>query len=536
MKINSIKIEGFLSVRNAEINFDNYFGITNIQGLNEDTNPISSNGAGKSTIIEAVSFALFGKTIRKTTEKNLRYSLAKIPCKVQITVNDNVVITRTKKPPSLLVEVDGKSYTKEGILQTQDYLEKFLNINYNVFLASMVFGQQNSMNFLSATPEEKRSIIQNFLNISDLFKHRSKIRSLKTKFSNEKKVSATLQAESMQKVNNLKGTSKKLKNSLDKGEKTLKEADISFVKKFSISELQEIENKRNEMVLNCQGVENQLNTAVNTISRLKDNIEKYEKNTTCEHCNKKPRVIWEQLESDKAELEKSYKTRDTLMKKLTKLNREIDDYHIPIKSSDFELIENLKNIETEIKVIKKQIRNQQTISRKHSVEMEEAQKKYDLMRFWEQAFSEQGLIKYIIRNILEFFNTRSNYYLNILSKGVFSIEFDEVLTEYISNGLGEVSFDTLSGGEKKKVSLAVMLSLNDLLRLSGKEKSNIIFFDEVADSLDKEGVKGLCELIDELKEDKKVFIISHNEYLTSIIEDEATELVVKKKQGTTSFA
>ena len=536
MKINSIKIEGFLSVRNAEINFDNYFGITNIQGLNEDTNPISSNGAGKSTIIEAVSFALFGKTIRKTTEKNLRYSLAKVPCKVQITVNDNVVITRTKKPPSLLVEVDGKSYTKEGILQTQDYLEKFLNINYNVFLASMVFGQQNSMNFLSATPEEKRSIIQNFLNISDLFKHRSKIRSLKTKFSNEKKVSATLQAESMQKVNNLKGTSKKLKNSLDKGEKTLKEADISFVKKFSISELQEIENKRNEMVLNCQGVENQLNTAVNTISRLKDNIEKYEKNTTCEHCNKKPRVIWEQLESDKAELEKSYKTRDTLMKKLTKLNREIDDYHIPIKSSDFELIENLKNIETEIKVIKKQIRNQQTISRKHSVEMEEAQKKYDLMRFWEQAFSEQGLIKYIIRNILEFFNTRSNYYLNILSKGVFSIEFDEVLTEYISNGLGEVSFDTLSGGEKKKVSLAVMLSLNDLLRLSGKEKSNIIFFDEVADSLDKEGVKGLCELIDELKEDKKVFIISHNEYLTSIIEDEATELVVKKKQGTTSFA
>jgi DNA repair exonuclease SbcCD ATPase subunit len=349
-------------------------------------------------------------------------------------------------------------------------------------------------------------------------------------------VAATLQAESMQKVNNLKGTNKKLKNSLKRGEKTLKDADISFVKKFSISELQEIENKRNDMVLNCQGVENQLNTAVNTISRLKDNIEKYEKNTTCEHCNKKPRVIWEQLESDKTELEKAYKTRDTLMKKLTKLNKEIDDYHIPIKSSDFELIENLKTIETEIKVIKKQIRNQQTISRKHSVEMEEAQKKYDLMRFWEQAFSEQGLIKYIIRNILEFFNTRSNYYLNILSKGVFSIEFDEILTEYISNGLGEVSFDTLSGGEKKKVSLAVMLSLNDLLRLSGKDKSNIIFFDEVADSLDKEGVKGLCELIDELKEDKKVFIISHNEHLTSIIEDEATELVVKKKQGTTSFA
>ena len=536
MKINSIKIEGFLSVKDAEVNFDNYSGVTNIVGYNEDTTPVSSNGAGKSTIIEAVAFALFGRTIRKTTEKNLRYSLAKVPCKVTITVNDNVVITRTKKPPSLLVMVDGKSYTKEGILPTQEYLEKFLNINYNVFLASMVFGQQNSMNFLSATPEEKRSIIQNFLNISDLFKHRSKIRSLKTTFSNEKKVSSTLQAESMQKVNNLKGTNKKLTNALDRGEQTLKEADITFVKKFSMTELQDIEQKRSEMVLNCQGVENKINTALNAITRLKGSIHKYEENTTCEHCNKKPRVIWEQLAADKLEVEEAYLTRDKLRKKLAKLNKEVDKFHIPISSSDFELIENLKAIETEIKVIKKQIRNQQTISRRHSVDMEEAQKKYDLMRFWEQAFSEQGLIKYIIRNILEFFNTRSNYYLNILSKGVFSIEFDDILTETISNGLGIVAFDTLSGGEKKKVSLAVMLSLNDLLRLSGKEKSNIIFFDEVADSLDREGVKGLCDLIDELKEDKKVFIISHNEYLTSIIEDEATELVVKKSQGTTSFS
>ncbi len=62
MKINSIKIEGFLPVKEAEINFDNYFGITNIVGLTEDTTPISSNGTGKSTIIEEVCFELFGKT------------------------------------------------------------------------------------------------------------------------------------------------------------------------------------------------------------------------------------------------------------------------------------------------------------------------------------------------------------------------------------------------------------------------------------------------------------------------------------------
>jgi DNA repair exonuclease SbcCD ATPase subunit len=176
------------------------------------------------------------------------------------------------------------------------------------------------------------------------------------------------------------------------------------------------------------------------------------------------------------------------------------------------------------------------MSKKYSTEMAESQKMYDLMRFWEQAFSEQGLIKYIIRNILEFFNDRSNYYLSILTQGNFSIKFDEVLKESIYNFDSEVSFDTMSGGEKKKVSLAVMLSLNDLLRLAGTDKSNIIFFDEIADSLDREGVKGLCELMDELTSDKKIFIISHNEYLLSLIEDQAQEIVVKKKKGTTTFA
>ena len=105
MKINKVKIEGFLSVKEAEVNFEKYNGITHIAGHNLDTKTLSSNGAGKSTIIEAVAFALFGKTIRKTTEKNVRYSHAKVPCRVTLTVNDNVVITRTKKPPSLLLEI-----------------------------------------------------------------------------------------------------------------------------------------------------------------------------------------------------------------------------------------------------------------------------------------------------------------------------------------------------------------------------------------------------------------------------------------------
>jgi DNA repair exonuclease SbcCD ATPase subunit len=100
-----------------------------------------------------------------------------------------------------------------------------------------------------------------------------------------------------------------------------------------------------------------------------------------------------------------------------------------------------------------------------------------------------------------------------------------------------VFFNSLSGGEKKRISLGVMLALNDLLVLSGKERSNLIFFDEIADSLDEEGVKGLLELIHLLTKEtnKKLFIITHNDYFVSLLEEYCEQLKVVKKNNITKF-
>ena len=92
MKLNKIKIENFLSIKEAEIDFEDFSELVRVVGINNDTKPKSSNGAGKSSIIEAIAFALFGKTIRKTTEKSLANLHTKGKCKVTIRVNDNVII------------------------------------------------------------------------------------------------------------------------------------------------------------------------------------------------------------------------------------------------------------------------------------------------------------------------------------------------------------------------------------------------------------------------------------------------------------
>jgi len=535
MKINSVEINNFLSIKKAEIDFDSFDGLIRVVGVNRDTKPTSSNGAGKSAIIEAVVFALFGKTIRKTTEKSVTYSKSKGVCKVTLKVNDDVTITRTKKPPSLVIDVGGENCTKEGILYTQQYLEKILNTNYHVFLASIVFGQQNSINFLSSTPDEKRAIIQNFLNVSDLFKHRSKIRSLKAGCNNDKKVASTLQSESLQKSKMLKRQIKKIKSDLLSANGILDRTKAEFLEKHSLSEIQEMETERLELEVGEATVAGEISQAESRIKRLKKDIIYYTENSSCEHCGKLPSALYNKLKSSEEELEITYQKRLKLRRSLKRSGAELVKLHIPISAMDYDMIDSIGKLKVEKDVLKKQLRSQQRLSRKYSSEMAESQKNYDLMRFWETAFSEQGLVKYIIRNILEYFNERSNYYLGVLAKGAFSIEFDDSLTEVIRTGKNIVYFDALSGGEKKKVSLSVMLALNDLLVLSGKERSNIVFFDEVADSMDREGVKGLCELTNGLSVDKKLFIITHNDYFTSLIEDDAKTFYVIKKGGSTSF-
>ena len=151
------------------------------------------------------------------------------------------------------------------------------------------------------------------------------------------------------------------------------------------------------------------------------------------------------------------------------------------------------------------------------------------MKFCERAFSESGLIKYIIRNILKFFNGKVNFYLSYLSNNKFRITFDENLNETIVSNKKELSYISLSGGEKRKISLAVLLGLQSLLSITSNEESNVMFFDEVAENLDREGLDGLYILLLELKKSKNLFIITHNNYLKSLLDNVKTLTITKSK-------
>lgn len=527
MIINKIEIKNFYSIREIKLNFENYKGIVLIEGKNKDNG--GSNGSGKSSIIEAVVWGIFGRTIRKSTEEALINVYDNKNCSVTITVNNNIVIQRNKKPTSLKFFVGTEDKTQESALKTQELIEQTLNTNYKTFLASTVFGQHNNVDFIDATPEDKRLIIKNFLNLNEIFEKRESVKDLKSKFNTEIKTFDALLAD------NKNSLEKLVKNllELENGEKKfLTENKITedILEKYTLQDILDTELKIQKIQKKLDSLPSEMKNLTKSINEQKDRLE--DKDNSCITCGQKNPLTREQkiklfkkIEVDEEELKQKNNELLSLSKDKAKLNS-----NLPIRSSDYKIVTDWKHLKEKHQFF---LDNKKDIEDKIDHLSGEKNKLYrnlEIMKFWEKAFSETGLIKYIIRNILGFLNGKTNYYLSYLSNGKFRIVFDEELNETIYTNGKELSFISLSGGEKRKISLAVMLGLQSLLSNTKREQTNIIFFDEVGENLDQEGLDGLYILLSELKKDKTLFIITHNNNLKNLI-DNARVLTVTKHHG-----
>ena len=159
------------------------------------------------------------------------------------------------------------------------------------------------------------------------------------------------------------------------------------------------------------------------------------------------------------------------------------------------------------------------------------------MKFWETAFSEKGLIRYIVRNILDYFNIKSNEYASILTNNQFSIEFNDELSETIKNNGVVTKYISLSGGEKRKVNLAIMLSLQELSSKISRTNCNLLFFDEVCDNIDESGILAVNNLLKTLNSqypEKVIMVITHNNYLQELL-GESQSITINKKKGISSI-
>jgi DNA repair exonuclease SbcCD ATPase subunit len=123
--------------------------------------------------------------------------------------------------------------------------------------------------------------------------------------------------------------------------------------------------------------------------------------------------------------------------------------------------------------------------------------------------------------------------LSFLCNNSYILEFDEELNEKIKTRGEEIQYISLSGGEKRKINLAVLMGLKDLFILNDSYDSDFVFFDEIAENLDKEGIDGLFNLLQEIKKSKDIFVITHNKYLKANL-DSANRISIIKESGSST--
>ena len=514
MKISKIKIKNFYSFVKTELNFAGYSGLTLIKGVNRDN--FGSNGSGKSALLEAIFFGLTGKTVRKSTEAAIINNKSKGGCEVEIHLNNGMVIKRCKKPTKLELWVDGVNQTKAHAGETQAYIDELLNTNYKILLSSMFFGQSNSLNFLDADSNDKRLILRNFLNLEEVFVLRDRIKIHKSDFWQDVKVQDSLLDEFEKSKKELEGTLLKITHEKGPG--------LAAYEKFIDLSLEDLLIREKE-IDDTTREKNKLEKMIKS-ARLKHNkLHSMDTDSKCGWCGQK---VQESFWDD------HLMTIERITDEIAELQEDKNNIVVPepysISAYEYSSVLELKELISKEKMYADQIKEFTTKISEARNKKIDSHKKYEVMRFWEKAFSEQGIIKYIIRNVLSYFNDRINYYLSFLTSQGYYLEFDEELCEKILVSDKLVHYISLSGGEKRKINLSVLLALRDLLSFTDKNQLDLIFFDEVAENLDEEGIQGLHHLLNEIKKTKNVFVITHNKHLKTLL-DSAPRITIIKDSG-----
>ena len=519
MNIKKVRIQNFYSFKNATLKFSDSKGITVIDGHNKDTE--GSNGAGKSVLIESIYFGLTGKTIRKSTDDSLVNNEEKKKCQIEVFLDGDVRILRQKKPTKLNLYVRGEDKTQHTIFDTQALIDEMYKTNYKVLLASMFFGQSNDLNFLDCSAEDKRNIIKHFLALDDIFIMRDRIKSHKAGFYQEMKEQDAISTEHKRTISDI---ASRIKN-IDVAKERFTEYK-DYPLDLSLQDIVTTEQENStigwEMV--------KLSRSLDALNLEKNKAEKQlalpAKDRKCNSCNQELKTITAKsiksnIESLNKDIEDNKKTSEKLSKKTKPLDITSKMYSKYLEYRD--LCRDATNYEDIRISLLEKVNICEEVKAKNKV-------KYEVMRFWEKAFSQQGIIKYIIKNVLDYLNDRINYYLSFLTNSKYLLKFNEELIEQILANNQQVQYISLSGGERRKVNLAVTLSLKDLLLLSDKTQPNLLFFDEIAENLDEEGITGLYGLLQEIKANKKVFVITHNKYLKSLLYS-SNKITVIKKNG-----
>lgn len=624
IKFKSIDIYGFRSLNKVSVSLDNQ-GIVIVKGINEYEDKATSNGSGKSSIFEALIYAIFEET--SSGEKDVENRILKdgysIDLKFDID-NDHYRIFRQCKKDKSTVSFykNEEDISARNKTDTNKLIQNTLNINKNIFLDSIFLSQNAVTNLASLSPtarKERLEILTNTDQIIEEFKEKIKERQNQYEANcvdcrsnidknNGKKESLNNQIQQLQykieeqeqEIERKKqlGDIKDIEQQIDKLNENIRnnEESISAIEESIINvdngikefnnKIEEYNNQYNELqtkILQKQSDISSLQFDLTKqdsekqhiqqdIERIKQEIEKIKNSDTCPTCGRKYDNINEEhinqlmqeknnlIKDNTIKIQEIEKVKDEINNKLYLENNiyeglhlsanEINSYITPIKEqiqikeaektttnmlkiqknneiNEYrQKINNLQNIKEELlKVENNNIKEYEDLITQYNNDTKILDEEINKLN---EEYNKNDSYVQVIKNILQLITKEFrtyllknsiaylNKHLQEYSMQLFSNEKDVIKIEEsdtkLNIYLGNATYESLSGGEKTRVNIALLLAQKSLANVIGNMTCNLIILDEILGYCDSEAESNVINLItNELDSLETIYMISHKE-------------------------
>ena len=517
---------------------------------NANTLIVGTNGSGKSTMLDALCFALFGKPFRNVNKPNLLNSINGRDCVVEIEFsigNKEYKIVRGIKPNIFEIYQDKVLLNQDAAVRDyQDYLERFiLKLNYKSFTQIVILGSASFTPFMQLSSADRRAIIEDLLDIqifstmNGLVKERlSNNKDLTVEKKND--VSLLFQKYELKKEHQ----DKLIQDNEEKVKEYEKEIllyretirtlhdDINNLEqtKQTLSEICAKIPENEKKITSFKKVESQIESK---ISKVGTDREFYEHNADCPTCRQAITLEFKEgqmvellskeheLSSALIELKTRITEQENVVTELREKEKELSNVRIQLATTQTSvkgLNDSIVKLEKQIKQIRKPKQENVNDDELSVIKKEIEQTQDELKELLEQKsyfdvaaslLKDTGIKTNIIKQYLPVINKLINKYLKSMDFFV-NFNLDESFKETIkSRHRDDFSYHNFSEGEKQRIDMSLMLTWRAIAKLKNSTNTNLLILDEVFDSsLDTTGTEELMKILHAL-DDVNLFVISH---------------------------
>ena len=540
----NVRWRNFLSTGNqyTQVNFTEY-----------NTNLIiGTNGAGKSTVLDALTFSLFGKPFRKINKPQLINSVNEKDCRVEVEFSIGNIewkVVRGIKPAIFEIWRNGAALDQSAAaLDQQKWLEQnVLKMNYKSFTQIVILGSSTFVPFMQLPAAHRREVIEDLLDIK-IFSSMNTLIKEKIRVIKEDIKVLELKKESL--LDKVKMQGSFIGELENRGKKDIDDKNVSIMSlveevgylmedNSSLEEPLRQQIKEQDKLIGYAEKLRKLGNLKGKISQKVSTITKEHKffteNTVCPTCTQSIEETFrinrindaqskaKELQSGYKELEEAIKEEEererqftTLTKEISKLTNGISQNNIKING----LQRQIRNLEHEIQVLTENLANRNSEHEKLEsfkdnlkTTYDELASKKDTINYYDFSYSllkDGGVKSKIIKKYLPLINQQVNRYLQMMD---FYINFtlDEEFNETVQSPIHEdFSYASFSEGEKMRIDLALLFTWREVARMKNSVNTNLLIMDEVFDSsLDGFGTEEFLKIIRYVIKDANIFVISH---------------------------